>query len=292
MAWFEEFALRSLLLPESRLICERAVMRRPVPDLFHYTSEAGLIGIMGSRTLWLTECRSLNDTSEFTYAEQIIRETLEGKIHDVAPELREWLRAAAGIARQIGEVAPYYIASFSEKGDSLSQWRAYASQGYCIRFYGRAMEKARNVLVLKVIYDPVQQREIILETLEAHLKAFAQVVHRDGGNLSELNDISANFGAQIGLYVVCFKHPAFEDEREWRVTTGAAHAAVRIRETNGFVQPYVVLSLKESWRSPIVKVCHAPARDAAEARRHLEALLEQHGYARDLAESSPIPLRL
>src|SRR5688572_29517460 len=114
-------------------------MRRPVPDLFHYTSPAGLKGILVSRRLWFTECRSLNDTSELTYAEQLIRATLMSEIPNVRAEYREWLSAAAGIVGQMAAATQLYVASFCEQGDSLGQWRAYARRGYCIRFSGDAV---------------------------------------------------------------------------------------------------------------------------------------------------------
>ncbi len=45
-------------------------------DLWHYTTAEGLKGILSSQTLWVTDYRYLNDSSEFIYSKQIIRGSL------------------------------------------------------------------------------------------------------------------------------------------------------------------------------------------------------------------------
>ena len=40
------------------------------PRLYHYTSRAGLEGIVRSRTLWATYYRSLNDSSEIIHLKE------------------------------------------------------------------------------------------------------------------------------------------------------------------------------------------------------------------------------
>jgi len=46
------------------------------PMLYHYTTAAGLIGIVGSQRLWATNARFLNDPSEIRYALRVISDTV------------------------------------------------------------------------------------------------------------------------------------------------------------------------------------------------------------------------
>ena len=46
------------------------------PSLFHYTTSAGLDGILTSQTLWCTHYKYLNDSQEGVYAKDILREVV------------------------------------------------------------------------------------------------------------------------------------------------------------------------------------------------------------------------
>lgn len=112
--------------------------------LYHYTDAAGLIGIMTGQSIWSTQIEYLNDASELIYARDELLAGLRDRLRDMpeaafpdvsnAPERRshrlseliKWLE------RVDAETSHLLVASFSTKGDSLSQWRAYG--GYAIGF--------------------------------------------------------------------------------------------------------------------------------------------------------------
>ncbi len=48
-------------------------------ELFHYTSEDGFRGILGSRELWCTKPCCLDDKQEGDHAMKVIREVVRGK---------------------------------------------------------------------------------------------------------------------------------------------------------------------------------------------------------------------
>lgn len=51
--------------------------RDTIPEmLFHYTNSAGLIGILGTRKLWLTRVDCCNDPSERILAYELLRDRL------------------------------------------------------------------------------------------------------------------------------------------------------------------------------------------------------------------------
>jgi len=62
-------ALDSILTGTSAKISEsRKGLQTDVPELlFHYTTAAGMRGILDSSRLWATNYRFLNDTSEVAY---------------------------------------------------------------------------------------------------------------------------------------------------------------------------------------------------------------------------------
>jgi hypothetical protein len=103
---------------------------KPIPEtLWHYTSFSGFHGIVTSKAIWATEYRFLNDREEFLHAK-----VLADRLVDEEPEFignrfpaRDTLRKSAGIAfntgHMHGERLRVMVASFTEEGDQLSQWR-------------------------------------------------------------------------------------------------------------------------------------------------------------------------
>jgi hypothetical protein len=107
--------------------------------LYHYTSADGLLGILSTGTLWATQIRFLNDTAEFTFA----RDALVREAYVRSARLRHPLVKRI-VTREIRRVEhghiPAYVVSFSERGNMLSQWRAYAPRdGVSIGFYRGAL---------------------------------------------------------------------------------------------------------------------------------------------------------
>jgi hypothetical protein len=112
--------------------------------LFHYTTAAGLLGILSSSTLWATDLRFLNDAQEALYARDLFMEMIWGAdpatqpghpLHDNAKafgetfvEYRKW------VVKDLNSPKfPVYVTCFCESGDLLSQWRAYGTDhGYAI----------------------------------------------------------------------------------------------------------------------------------------------------------------
>jgi hypothetical protein len=287
---FETAVLQAILLPESRALYERVALIRPVPDLYHYTTPDGLIGMLRSRSIWASETRSATDTSEIGYGERLIRETLEMEAANVPEDLRRWLSAFTLVVDEVARHQRIFVASFCEKGDLLEQWRAYAVSGYCIRFRGAVLEELPNWLLSRVTYDPERQRAIVRETLALHIKPLEDAVR--AADAPRINHICGNLGAQLSLYVAVFKNPVYEREHEWRGTTGGAKGAMKSRRRKERHVPYVEIDLCDGGTLlPIVEVIHAPGQNRRVALDVLQQLLREHGYPPTLAKSSDLPIR-
>lgn len=67
---------------------------RPQSILYHYTSLAGVMGIVRSKSLWATEIKYLNDADELIYLGKCIRSaivTRDAVGEEVAEILRQFL---------------------------------------------------------------------------------------------------------------------------------------------------------------------------------------------------------
>lgn len=85
--------------------------------LYHYTSAAGLYGIVASKSLWTSHYRFLNDTSEFRHGWDIVLAAIE--------------RGGAEI-RQISSLAWEMIMLFREHSESVHAFvRSPATAIFC-----------------------------------------------------------------------------------------------------------------------------------------------------------------
>ena len=228
--------------------------------LFHYTSLATFQEMLKSRTLWASHFRYLNDVTEFSYAIKVIAEKIEARIKD-----GEILRIAA---KEIRDRLPSdllkgpYVISFSENGDSLSQWRGYSwrTAGVCIGFNGAYLSKQVNVMrenvpgnenvygyLVKCIYDREEQNARINDLIDFLLKSI------EGKRIDDPTT-GAHFGTFISIVPTIapmFKDPAFREEKEWRIiihSMSPAFKNVKFRFSDSMLIPYVEMPLESAPR--------------------------------------------
>lgn len=135
---------------------------RAQPDLlYHYTTQEGLLGIIENQKIWASHLQYLNDASEGQIFTRLFLDELNQRGTTGSEDLLSNFRALAQlrgltVGRQEGQIQfgrqavllygssafswirnqDAFVASFSEKGDLLSQWRAYSGEtgGYSIGF--------------------------------------------------------------------------------------------------------------------------------------------------------------
>jgi len=122
--------------------------------LVHYTTAAGLLGILTKKSIWATDLRFLNDATELSFARETVNTKLEArKRAEVAIYTREdEARACSEFfdlflegSRASQSFCDYgvYVACFCREGDLLSQWRGYGGDhGYSVEFPANAIEGA------------------------------------------------------------------------------------------------------------------------------------------------------
>ena len=268
--------------------------------LHHYTSGQGLFGILDSGEVHCTNVLYMNDASEMDYGRRLVSQLLD----DAARRLpKPVLRLLPNIRRSL-EMPDfqYFVSCYCEKGDLLSQWRAYGAQsaGYCIGF---AAEDLRRVLpeyaeLVRVIYDPVQQERTLRHAFRHYLQTAERCCVEYSGHarfeeaLDRWAAATSNF---MGRLIARMKSPAFQEEREWRVIIirfTFDQGRVRFRVTTGGVfVPYLPFLFKKDGVKAVREVRHGPTVNPTLAIRSMGGLLSHLGYTDVKVAGSGIPLR-
>src|SRR4051794_37392114 len=88
--------------------------------LYHYTTLAGLMGIVSDSTLWASDARFLNDSSELSYAAQLIDGVVTEQVAGVTSDLlRDALPTRSGFANGFEYGRRPFVACFCEEDDLL-----------------------------------------------------------------------------------------------------------------------------------------------------------------------------
>lgn len=201
------------------------------PILHHYTDDNGLIGILKSGHLWLTDVFYLNDPSEMKYGVTIATEMLNATAAAGPPEQQIF---AADFRRYenraVENVASYFCLSFSTKGNDLEQWRGYGNngRGYSIGFDGPKLETAfclpNGVRLLEHITFPVSYDEhrmrAIFQRLINETLPFISVPKTMSLSNATIERYFRNLRIALAFSIyhtsLFFKHPAYFNEQEFR----------------------------------------------------------------------------
>lgn len=215
--------------------------------LYHYTSQAGLLGITESRTIWASSVFHLNDSTEFSYGTKLVAEEI--KLRRMAwrvfrrEEYDQFYSKILHMADSL-HLPKTFAASFSEAGDSLSQWRAYASDGngFSIGFrdqYLSELAEWQHFRLVKCLYNEREQREVV----NSFLDTTAHIFRKENSSLAE-----GFFVETLARIAPSLKDPSFKDEREWRLLASGVYYLpnedVRVRAYKSIRIPYIEFYLE------------------------------------------------
>lgn len=283
--------------------------------LWHYTDAGGLKGIVESQLLWATDTRFLNDAAEFRYGLDLVMRTLQevdltsakpatqrfvlGLVDDHAGSMRPWMEKSVSL----------FVACFCQDGDLLSQWRAYAgfsggAGGYALGYETKSPQAwvqsapgGHELSLRRVIYDFTEQAQ----ACESLIRPLVTLLDMEPSNVEAQRAFARNLVDGAVEVAAWCKHPAFEEEREWRIvyqrTTDSAPLGLRFRPKMGFLVPYVELALPEptgvgAGIMPVRHINHGPSSDPR-SREGVRMFLEsQSHYSEVEVMGSLAPLRL
>jgi hypothetical protein len=188
---------------------------------YHYCGTEGFRCILSTKTLWATHFKYLNDAGEIRRGIEIAKEEAIS-LRDVAKIGIEQFYFDQ-VVRQLGEKASrhVFVVCFSEEGDLLSQWRAYADdgRGFAIGFDLQRLSERPSPLGMKlsgrVIYNEADLRKSIRDYLLQHAPNATSHPAHDDDDAVTANANNQSWG--ILSTVARFKHHGFKEERESRI---------------------------------------------------------------------------
>jgi len=212
--------------------------------------------------------------------------------------VREFLQRSLRTANALEGISDAYVACFCEEDDLLNQWRAYSGRdgGYAIgfesRFIGlrhRIENLSQDFMLRRVEYDEQVQRELITEVIDRTSAVLAGATK--GISVGDANSAIARccgfVRAEIIDYFLCFKHRAFQSEREWRlchVSVLGENPDLCFRGGAYGITPYVCLDPSpmagvNANKLPIRSIRHGPTHYAENVQFGLKKPLTKLGYA-------------
>lgn len=289
-------------------------LRKSAPDvLFHYTTPQGLVGILGSHRLWATNFRFLNDKSEVIYGVAVFQKVVNERIANTDdPICVEMLSRLLRTANAFEGMLDLYVACFCERDDLLHQWRFYAGAGggYALGFETKLiglrwgeLHPNQDLILTKVIYDPELQARLISQVVDIALEGLRGVLTQESTveSATFMIAVCCQFvRSHVSDYLVCFKHPAFEVEQEWRLclTPNFSDAIVpEFRHGPYGLTPYIAVDPSPmvgptANKLPLSRVVHGPVPDPSNTRFGLSMLLRSNGYHHVELSGCDLPFRL
>jgi len=257
--------------PPSSLVQIYDSIEPGIPQLYHYTSQAGLLGMIEYKQLWFTHIHYMNDSSEYDYAMNLIHRVFSEDygIHDTKAEMDYEMQS-----QYFGDV---YSFSLSESKDQLSQWRGYCPNGgFCVSFDNSQlsnMMKAHSFYIGKCIYEEEYQKQLIYQHIVGHTpeeyeKRFTVPLREPEGNTPEeiesqrsrIEIENRNYQSRLDRqiyehkfdvfknamkYAPLLKHKTFKEEQEWRIVA-ISHERPDFRQGKSFIVPYLKMPLTEN----------------------------------------------
>jgi hypothetical protein len=273
--------------------------------IYHYTSPEGLLGIVEKNEFWMSDYSFMNDAEELTYGLALAKQRFE--------KCAQALPFAADLLRKWGNPSDLSdlrvcVGSFSLRGDSLSQWRAYGSIAVGFEVGPLMFGYNNSVRMNRVIYEPEKQERFI--DLMAHLSASAYAEDKKNLPAAEVARIYGIRGEGETLLEVTafFKHPTFADEHEARIvhiedrkvyeSLKIYPTPQRFRVSGDILLPYLttrdVATFPDKYpdKLPIVEIVIGPSRHAQVLERGVERLLAARGYGSVKVTRSTAPVRV
>jgi hypothetical protein len=276
-------------------------------SLYHYTDGNGLLGILSSKSLWLTHIGYLNDSSEYSHAKVLLRGTLEEMAKDSDPEIVKLAKHLSFWPEPKGEIpalgASRFVASLSMQKDDLSQWRAYSTVGarYCIEFDKEALNALVRNAGLKleqVDYDEASVRSRIRRIYPdsiAALEAEGKLHRNVQGGFSGKYDgkiVNERVLEEMGPWI---KNSKFSSEQEWRIVARGSEATfegkIHYRVGRSFLIPYLKLRL-DPMTSPILAIWVGPSAHPVHSVESIRMLLSSSGWGSASESTRPAPAQI
>ncbi|MFM2486282.1 DUF2971 domain-containing protein [Celerinatantimonas yamalensis] len=274
-----------------RPLVQQLFSHTPQSNLYHYTSFAGLLGIVSSKVLWASDVRYMNDAAELHHTLDLLTEVIHDRIargDNKAPLLAHF---AQWINERLNQGHMLFAASFRANGNLLSQWRGYSSigKGVSLGFHPEHILKWANAQQFQIgrcIYDSDRQHQLVQQAIDCVCQM----------QLPEA-ELFAAVETDLLRLAVLLKHPSFREEDEWRLVLPVIHhdldPRVKFREGSTMLKPYTEFTLHSpSQPMALEHVYLGPTPDSTLSINSLRLFFRQHQLLpKQGIEDSQIPYR-
>ncbi|MGB3752205.1 MAG: DUF2971 domain-containing protein [Arcobacteraceae bacterium] len=200
--------------------------------LYHYTNIHACYSILQKKSIWMTDCRFLNDTKELT-------ESIKLFIRPFNEEEKKILNNTF-IYNSFNR--SYCIFSLSKEYNVLSQWRAYANdaRGVTLGFNKNVLGKLGFSLV-NCIYE--EHEEVINSMRKKHFNNIKDILDAKKELVAEnsfMGWLRENYSKidEIVYDLLSIKNIAFKEENEVRIIKPFDTKELNFRESNNKIIPY------------------------------------------------------
>lgn len=277
--------------------------RQPRETLYHYTSLSGLIGIVGSQELRASDIRYMNDSTELRHTlellnKQVTRRILSGvDSPGLLNAFLDWL------SRRISRGPMLFGASFRANGNLLSQWRGYSvhGKGVSIGFDPVTISqqaRKQGFSVGRCIYDTDAQSSLIEQVIDAVDELSERWDDDAGKHIRQADAVFGNIEEDLLRLAAVLKHPAFEEEQEWRIVSPVVRDvsldSIQFREGVSMLVPYFAFLLNDAEQEGIAlnHIYIGPSANAELSMNSVRLYMEQkNSQPRDGISYCQIPFR-
>lgn len=291
--------------------------------LYYYTSISVLDNILKNETLWLSNSKYMNDSTEINYTKELIHNICD-EFLDLHSNFDKFFKKTIdnllnNMDKDLGDT---YILSLTTNRDSLALWSNYSDyDGYNVGFNS---EKLRGMFDKRYYYFKDKHERPIQINDEDFLFDFGEVIYKkdcqqkilkerilflyniykdyyDFIDSREFKVLVACVMYDISYISIFLKNPSFKEEEECRIVfrfinNELKNRVVNHRISNRVFIPYIKLSFKKidhkNYRNiPIKSITIGPKNNLDIAEIGLMSFLESEKYRNLNIGKSNIPLR-
>jgi len=287
----------------------REYTRMPIKTsdiLYHYTTRAGLTGILKSGGFRATYRMRMNDPAEFEYARSLIFKTLKqiGTREDLPPIVQSLTTYACKKLKKFlensTEISSAYCACLTIASDQQKQWKTYAENGKgfalginMLNFLSNqshAVGKGKPyVYGAPVTYEETAQCDLVCRLVKAGLRdiqAFADTCSQRPEDLTAIRDrVTQEIVIQLLSLIDFIKDPIFSSEKEFRLILDSNDGSLMAHHVQQYqsgedIIPFVFIDLRDptTKRLPLAEIKVGPNISFENERRYIEELLDELGY--------------
>ena len=241
---------------------EKVFNSPPQKSLYHYSSISALLGISKSERLWASNVYYQNDGKEIVYATELCKKFVAQNLSQFGNDYSDFLEQFCTWIEHFSTTAyNLFVFSLSEEESLLSQWRSYTphGKGVSIGFSPSVVKmiaQTNSIKIAKCLYEKNEHIELINALLNKMITTFSQdcdgIDTQDRPEHQRYHPYLEQFRGDILQAFAIIKHPAFGEEKEWRLISeyfpNYAAPEIKYREGASMLIPYIELKL-ERWHN-------------------------------------------